>query len=277
MQAGRRSSSTVLAEAQHHAAVWLRHQRCRNRWPATHSNRTTAISSHPAAGAAISGCRSRRRTAAAFIAEQAVQAAVEIAPHLVEVGRPVVGPLAVLTCRAFRHGPSEVDQRKIDPFRGRNQAFCRIRYLIDGGCWLSLVVSTARLFVSAGPQLRQLGNAIAATDPGRRRLARSTLNTADFTIFVALQPRLTARRSGRSCCTPVICGMASAPISSSTAIDGCYLLHRARGSAASTTCSSRSAWMVSSSVARKARHQLCGRSRMKPTVSDTTSAPLSPR
>ncbi|MNR41184.1 hypothetical protein D3C85_1595440 [compost metagenome] len=42
------------------------------------------------------------------------------------------------------------------------------------------------------------------------------------------------------------------------------------GDAESTTCSSMSAWIVSSSVARNAATSECGRSRMKPTVSDST-------
>ena len=44
---------------------------------------------------------------------------------------------------------------------------------------------------------------------------------------------------------------------------------RSCGLAASTTCSSRSASAASCSVASKASTSLCGRSRMKPTVSDS--------
>ena len=61
--------------------------------------------------------------------------------------------------------------------------------------------------------------------------------------------------------------MSPAPISASTASTWPMRSSR-RGSAASTTCSSRSASRASDSVERKAATRSCGRSRTKPTVSD---------
>ncbi|MCY1561914.1 hypothetical protein D9M68_992370 [compost metagenome] len=53
---------------------------------------------------------------------------------------------------------------------------------------------------------------------------------------------------------------------------------RCEGLDASTTCSSRSASAASCSVAANASTRPCGRSRMKPTVSDSeTERPASPR
>ena len=57
-------------------------------------------------------------------------------------------------------------------------------------------------------------------------------------------------------------------------VDGLDLLGAA-GLLASATCSSKSAWRASSSVALKLATRWCGRSRMKPTVSLSSTGPQS--
>ena len=66
-----------------------------------------------------------------------------------------------------------------------------------------------------------------------------------------------------------ICGTCSAPISVTTASTAAACSSR-HGCAASMTCSIRSASPASFNVARNAATRSCGRSRMKPTVSDST-------
>ena len=85
---------------------------------------------------------------------------------------------------------------------------------------------------------------------------------------------LRSPRAGRACCRPGSAARRSAPISASTRCDLGASARRAAGWRASTTCSSRSASAASCSVAWKASTSLCGRSRMKPTVSDSDDRAL---
>ena len=83
-------------------------------------------------------------------------------------------------------------------------------------------------------------------------------------------------RASRTCCRPAPAARAAAPISSSTRSTSA-LCSSHSGLDASTTCSSRSASAASCKVAWKASTSLCGRSRMKPTVSDKDTEPRSVR
>ena len=116
----------------------------------------------------------------------------------------------------------------------------------------------------------ELARARARTCSSPAPYAALSRTARNFTILVALDPRRAAPVRSILFNTR-ICG------TSLGADLGQHLVHLARsaprdpGWPASTTCSSRSACTVSSSVARKAATSVCGRWRMKPTVSDSTT------
>ena len=155
----------------------------------------------------------------------------------------------------------------------------------------ALSPSGRRLFARTRPQLveprAQAGPASAAarsrgaSPPGRRspaarraaaRRRRRSRPTARRAGGRPCRPARAVRargRAGRSCCRREAAGSHPAPMPASTA-STCSMRWSRSGSAASTTCSSRSASRASISVERNAATSSCGRSRTKPTVSATT-------
>ena len=194
----------------------------------------------------------RRRLLAA---EQLVQPPVDVAPDLVEIGRTAAAALTPLRI-VERHGGRGALSRDRAKVGSVSELVARrvVRRSPPGS-----------KPVRGGKPLDQRGAQLRHACAGQR----AQTNGADFTIFVALDARVArpaashllqhqdlrhlGRRRSRPAPRrpPAICSSRS-------------------GWAASTTCSSRSASTASFSVARNAATRSCGRSRMKPTVSDST-------
>ena len=191
----------------------------------------------------------------ALAAEELVHPAIDVAPDLVEIGRAAAAALA----------PLRIVQRH------------------DGGVW-----NGCRDSVSVGAsRVRRRDARPAVARPvrgvGGNRSASAARNSAHAGAGQArsderrefYQTRRARRPAARPAASHLVAAPGSAarrsaPISASTRVDRRDLLVAVRRARASTTCSSRSASAASSSVARNAATRSCGRSRMKPTVSDST-------
>ncbi len=129
----------------------------------------------------------------------------------------------------------------------------------------------------AGSRRRACGRRSASPAPRAARPARRRLRADSHTRSRSPTPSPTVSRRGCAPSTRSIllntsnCGIVAG------ADFGQHFVHLAararsrRGSAASTTCSSRSASRASDSVDRNAATRSCGRSRTKPTVSESAS------
>ena len=193
-------------------------------------------------------------------AEQVVHAAVDVAPDLVEIGRSAAAMPRLPHWGSF----SDMSETRSDTGRTR-----------------------ARLASGGRTRVRRRGRARRSQ---RRETATPAGNRSASAARKSAQPAPVnaLKRTRRDCTTGVALDARRRGPAASILFRHADLRHvaprrspraprrrrrsarRDRRRAASMTCSSRSASAASASVARNAATRSCGRSRMKPTVSDST-------
>src|SRR5215470_8154736 len=185
--------------------------------------------------------------------EQLVEAAVEVAPDFVEIGRSTAAALTPLRI-----------------VEGHGDALRRAGVWVAWWCGL---IPLRRHAIAARASRRGNRSASAASNPRTPAPVSALKRTARILPYssrstpggIDVASHLFMARMH---------GSFSAPISASTASTAAICSSRLAW-LASTTCRSRSASTASFNVARKAATRSCGSSRMKPTVSETTIGSVS--
>ena len=202
---------------------------------------------------------------AAAAAEQVAHAAVDVAPDLVEIGRPAatvvpaLAPLGIVERHRVTSGKVDAN-KKMWAAPSRQPAANRHSSLRFGGP----LPCSARGVGAGGKTLGERGQEIVAPGAGQGAQA----NGRNGTTGVALDPGgkpvrsilFTTRMRGHVGGADL--GQHRRPRRRSCTSRSCEL--------PSITCRRRSASAASVSVERNAATRSCGRSRMKPTVSDST-------